>query len=112
VGKFCFGLWSGAGVRVVRVLLSHTKKKLLPPVNWRWVKEGDGYVRHEGLAPYPYRAAVSTVSLAGGVAGPVQVGGCEWEGAASCALLHGVAEGAEGVAEWQSGSGQVYGWQG
>jgi hypothetical protein len=33
------------------------KKKLLPPVNWRWVinKEGDGYVRHEGLAPYPYQ---------------------------------------------------------
>ncbi len=31
------------------------RKLLLPPVNWRWVKEGDGYVRHEGLAPYPYR---------------------------------------------------------
>jgi hypothetical protein len=33
------------------------KKKLLPPLNWWWVKEGDGYVRHEGLAPYPYRVA-------------------------------------------------------
>ncbi len=26
-------------------------EKLLPPVNWRWVKEGDGYVRHEVAAP-------------------------------------------------------------
>ncbi len=23
-----------------------TKKHSLPPVNWRWVEEGDGYVRH------------------------------------------------------------------
>ncbi len=29
------------------------KKKLLPPVNWRWVKEGDGYVRHEAWPHTP-----------------------------------------------------------
>jgi hypothetical protein len=29
------------------------KEKLLPPVNWRWVKEGDGYVRHEAWPHTP-----------------------------------------------------------
>jgi hypothetical protein len=29
------------------------KQKLLPPVNWRWVKEGDGYVRHEAWLHTP-----------------------------------------------------------
>jgi hypothetical protein len=29
------------------------KTKLLPPVNWRWVKEGDGYVRHEAWPHTP-----------------------------------------------------------
>jgi hypothetical protein len=40
-----------------RALLQSVKKikKLLPPVNWRWVKEGDGYVRHEA---WPHTPAV------------------------------------------------------
>jgi hypothetical protein len=28
-------------------------KKMLPPVNWRWVTEGDGYVRHEAWPHTP-----------------------------------------------------------
>jgi hypothetical protein len=29
------------------------KKKLLPPVNWQWVEEGDGYVRREAWSHTP-----------------------------------------------------------
>jgi hypothetical protein len=45
--------WAQMHDLILRALLVHCfsaaaiGKNLLPPVNWRWVKEGDGYVRHE-----------------------------------------------------------------
>jgi hypothetical protein len=30
----------------LRLISSAKKQNSLPPVNWRWVEEGDGYVRH------------------------------------------------------------------
>jgi hypothetical protein len=56
-----------------------TKKQSLPPVNWRWVEEGDGYVGRlqphgqplrvgvpsglQCLVPYPYRLSTTLFNL-------------------------------------------------
>jgi hypothetical protein len=57
------------------VIVRRLKKNSLPPVNWRWVEEGDGYVGPlqphgqplgvglpsglQCLVPYPYREALT-----------------------------------------------------
>ncbi len=63
-------------------LAEQPKKNYLPPVNWRWVEEGDGYVGRlqppgqplgvglpsglQCLVPYPYRTSSHTASACGG----------------------------------------------
>jgi hypothetical protein len=55
------------------------KKNSLPPVNWRWIEEGDGYVGRlqphgqplgvglpsglQCLVPYPYRETIISICL-------------------------------------------------
>jgi hypothetical protein len=53
------------------------EKKLLPPVNWRWVEEGDGYVRHEAW-PHTPTGVEGTVLLIAVDLASSQLAGCRW----------------------------------
>jgi hypothetical protein len=44
---FCAALLSCTSVPIFN------QHQSLPQVSWRWVKEGDGHVRHEARGPYP-----------------------------------------------------------
>jgi hypothetical protein len=87
------------------IVVQYKKKNSLPPVNWRWVEEGDGYVGRlqphgqplrvgvpsglQCLVPYPYRSAVQVFSCESSRSTPPDVTGTPVAG--STRLLCGFA---------------------